>query len=181
MSRCYKFRGVDYELPFLRPGRGESVIAETEAIVNQPKNDDYRLYKKYREGTAGIFGPTPQHEPSEEPTLEHPEVDLRGTMHPISLPVRSSRSHHKYITSEHSNSMRQSPLKRWSNFFCGMKILWQNPSALKYAVFLTERRWITLQLIAVVNWYCYFSTGKIWKRIRRTSTVLNKYSNVLNI
>ncbi|GAU92936.1 hypothetical protein RvY_04947 [Ramazzottius varieornatus] len=112
MLRCYKSRGIDYELPFLRPGRGESVIAETESIVNQPKNEDYRTYKKLKEGTAGIFGPTANHEPSEEPTLEHPEIDLRGTMHPISLPVRSTKSH-KNLTTEHvdSNSGRQSPYK----------------------------------------------------------------------
>ncbi|OQV20873.1 hypothetical protein BV898_05215 [Hypsibius exemplaris] len=91
ISRCFKYRGIPYELPFLRPGRGKSLVMEVEEILNQPKPDDYRFYNKLSAELPTVFASIDgmTKEGSNAPVLKHPVIDVRGSMKPISLPVRS--------------------------------------------------------------------------------------------
>ena len=64
-------------------------------ILSQPKSDDYRFYKLLAESVpttfASIVGMIT--EGSDEPVLERPVIDIRGSVKPISLPVRARLPH----------------------------------------------------------------------------------------
>ncbi|XP_055341088.1 uncharacterized protein LOC129590103 isoform X2 [Paramacrobiotus metropolitanus] len=45
ISRCYKFRGLPYDKPFLRPGRGDSIIVQSKpifALINERRTTGYQ-------------------------------------------------------------------------------------------------------------------------------------------